>query len=503
MNAAASQPADNRISADRERPTSLARGVAALERNAFVIAALGVCAAFQVAILRSALQSDAWYMLVSGRMVAHHGVPHNDTLTWLSLGRAWVDQQWLAQLALYIVWAAGGIAPVLLTTVVFYAGAFTVLAIEARRRGASDRSVAIVIAFAFFVGIPNTVLRAQVPAYLLFAIVLALLLSDAAGPSRRVYLTLPLIVLWANVHGSVVLGAALTALYGLVCAAGNLRRRAPARTWLLRATVLVGAPWICVLISPYGFALPGYYRRVLDNPTLSNAVSEWGASTLRGQPMFFALLLGGLVLAVVARRRLTPFALLALAGSGVFGLLAVRNIVWFSFVAAAVLPAAMDGVWRPGETRRRRSVNVLLGASAVGFAVAITAVMLGHGTRWYEKSYPRGAVSALARAASAEPKARIFANERYADWLLYEDPALVGRVAYDVRFELLTQRQLQSIVAFRSLSGVDWQRAVKGYRLLVLDPKNDRGAVRWLERNRGATVLYRNPDVVVLRTSTT
>jgi hypothetical protein len=483
-------------------PTLARRVVGVFERNAFVISALAVCAAFQVAIMRSALQSDGWYSLVSGRLVARHGIPHHDTLTWLSLGRTWIDQQWLAHLALYAVWTAGGAAPLLLTTVLFYAGAFAVLAVEARRREASDRSVALVTTLAFFVGITNTVVRAQVPAYLLFALVLALLMSDSARPSRRIYLTLPLIAVWANVHGSVLLGAALVALYGLVFAAGRLKRRAAARDWVVRAAVLVGAPWLCVLVSPYGLQLPGYYRRVLDNPTLSNAVSEWGQSTLRGQPLFYALFLGGLVLAVLARRRLTPFALLALAGSGLFGLMAIRNIVWFALVAATVLPAALDVVWRPGEARRKTSLNVVLGVSAVGFAVVITAVMLGHGNRWYETSYPGAAVKAVGRAAAADPGARVFANERYADWLLYEDPALAGRVAYDVRFELFTQRQLKEIVAFRSVSGIDWQRAVDGYRLLVLDPKGDREAVRWLERNRGTTVLYRNGDVVVLRMPT-
>ena len=48
------------------------------------------------------------------------------------------------------------------------------------------------------------------------------------------------------------------------------------------------APWACVLARPYGFDLPGYYRSVLDNPTLAHSVSEWGPSTLRGQPLFFA-----------------------------------------------------------------------------------------------------------------------------------------------------------------------------------------------------------------------
>jgi len=500
MNAATTRPVGDQLRVEQHRPTVLARLLANVERNAFLVAALGVCAALQVAVIRTALQADAWYTLVSGRLVAHHGIPHHDTLTVLSLGRPWVDQQWLAHLALYGLWAAGGLTAVLLSTVLFYTATYLVLAVSARGRGASDRSVALILVLSFFVGIPNTVLRAQVPAYLLFALVLALLLSDAAHRSRRVYLVLPLLAVWANVHGSVLLGAMLVTLYGATVAVGGVRARAQARAYLQRAGVMIAAPRICVLASPYGPSLPGYYRRVLDNPTLSHSVSEWGPSTLRGQPLFFALLLGGLVLATIGRRYLTPFGFLALVGTGLFGLLAVRNIVWFAFVAAAVLPAALDAVWRPSQVRRKASINVLLAAGSLGFLAVITGVVVAHGDHWFAKSYPDRASRAVQRAARANPNARVFANERYADWLLLEHPDLAARVAYDTRFEIIPPRALQRVVAFRSESGPDWQGAAEGWQLFVLDPTDDRGAIQWL-RSRGATVLYRDAEAVVLENS--
>ncbi len=473
------------------------RLLGALERNAFVILALAACAGAQIAFLRSALQSDTWYTLVSGRLVWGSGIPHHDTLTALTAGRTWVDEQWLAQLGFYGLWSVGGIVLAMFSLVVLYTGAFGILAAGARSRGASARSVALVTGASFLVGVPNTILRAQVPAYLLFAIVLVLLLADRGRMSPRVYLALPLLVLWANVHGSVLVGAALVALYG-VTAAVDARRARPGGRRLARAAVLVLAPWACVLVSPYGLALPGYYRSVLDNPTLADNVGEWGASTLRGQPLFFALLAAGLVLATLARRRLTPFALLAVIAAGLFGMLAIRNIVWFALVSAAVLPTALDAVWPPAESRRRPGLNLALAAAGVGLAVFMAAVVAGRGRAWLESGYPPRAAAVTSAAAHAAPGARIFANERYADWLLFEHPELAGRVGYDVRFELLTHPQLKRIVAFRSETGVDWLRAARGYGLLVLDPKADAGAVRLLEAEPGTTVLYRDGKVVVL-----
>src|SRR6185312_8153224 len=59
-----------------------------------------------------------------------------------------------------------------------------------------------------------SVMRPQSFTYLLFVVVLELVLRDERRPSRRIYLAFPVLALWANLHGSVVLGAALVSLYG-------------------------------------------------------------------------------------------------------------------------------------------------------------------------------------------------------------------------------------------------------------------------------------------------
>jgi hypothetical protein len=480
-----------------DRPDVRRRLVTALDRNAFVILALAACAGAQIAFLRSALQSDTWYTLVSGRLVWLSGLPDRDTLTALTAGRQWVDEQWLAQLGFYGLWSVGGLVLAMFSLVVLYTGAFGILAAGARARDASARSVALVTGVSFLVGVPNTILRAQVPAYVLFALVLVLLLADERQASWRVYLTLPLLALWANIHGSVLTGAALVSLYGTITVVRLARIDKTGR--IARGVFLLVAPWICVLASPYGLDLPHYYRAVLDNPTLAHNVSEWGPSTLKGQPFFFGLLFAAIALAVLARRRLAPFSILALAGTGAFGLVAIRNVVWFALVAAATLPAAVDAVWPPGESRRRPAVNVALAATGIAFACVMAAAVLGRGDRWLENRYPSRAATVVSSTAQSDPRARIFSDERYSDWLLFTDPSFAGRIAYDVRFELLSRAQLERIIAFRLERGPDWLSAAKGYELLVLDPKADQGAVRLISREPGASVVYRDDQVVVLR----
>ena len=61
---------------------------------------------------------------------------------------------------------------------------------------------------------PSREIRTQAFAVPLFALLIYLLARDSREPSRRVFWCLPLLVLWANLHGTVTLGAMLVALHG-------------------------------------------------------------------------------------------------------------------------------------------------------------------------------------------------------------------------------------------------------------------------------------------------
>jgi hypothetical protein len=491
--------ADRELRAQLARNVSMGRFADFVQRNVFVILALAAGGILQSVFSRGAIIADAWYSLLGGRIVSRSGLPHHDTLTVLAQGREWVDQQWLGHLALYGLWAAGGWPLATLGTVAMYGAAFALAAGSARLLGGSERSVSLLLLVCFVTGLPNTVFRAQVAAYPLFALVLLLLLTDERRQSRRVFVVFPLLVLWANVHGSVVLGAALVALRGATLAVSRIKERAPIGTWLPRAGLLLVGPWLCALAAPYASALPGYYHRTLANPSFNRIVSEWAPSTIRSQPVFFALLLLGLWLTFGHGRALGPFARLALVFSGIGGLLAIRNVVWFALVAAAVLPRALDNLWPPRAAPRHQRINLALAAAAVLALGVVATASAAHGRRWFERDFPPQAGKVVGAAAAADPKLEVFANERYADWLLFEHPLLEGRVAYDVRFELLTGRELRGLADFVSQRGPSWRSAADGYGLLVLDAVQQKAIVSFYVRRVHVQTLYRDGHIAVLK----
>jgi hypothetical protein len=484
-------PATSRV--DGRRSLAL-RFVAGLEENGTVVVVVAAFAAVLITHLRTALAADGWMALLSGRVVSHHGLPSHDLLTIWAHGHRWVDQQWLAQLVLYELERLGGLRLVLLVHAALVTLGLGAAAVLARRMGGSARSttwVALPVLVAFWPG--AAVMRPQSFAYALFVAVLWLLLDDLRQQSRRVYLVLPLLVLWANLHGSVVVGSALVSGYALVEIATSLW--AKPRAVHLRSLVLLIGPWLCVLASPYMTSLPHYYRTIFSSG-FGSYVTEWAPTTLTlAHAPVYLLALGGLWLLGRTGGLTSAFEKLAFVGLSLLAFAAVRNAVWLALISLVVLPRLMDTLRAPAVEPRRMNRMIAI-VMLAGVMVATVGVAFEPASWFTREEYPAGAERAAAAAAGSD--GRVFANERYADWLVFEHSKLAGRIAYDSRFELLTSRQLGSVIEFRNLvSG--WRSTVRGYSVLVLNKTDDRKPIRALLRARQARVVVRRGEVVVLQ----
>jgi hypothetical protein len=477
--------------AANERLSPLGRVAAQLlalvEENGTLVVV--ICAATFAFLVRlpTALAADSWMVLLSGREIVQHGLPGHDALTVWAHGRAWVDQQWLAQVTMYSLERLGGFRLVMLVHAALAAGGFAAACVVARRRGASALSVTWIGAIGLLALYPEAVtLRSQSFAYPLFVAVLALLLRDRRRGSNRVFIVLPLLALWANLHGSVVVGAALVSLYGLLALRGPQR---------VRALLLTVVPWGCVLASPYAFSLPSYYRWILFDVHFNRFITEWAPTTLRlvTAPVF-VLAVGGAWLLGRARGKANPYEALAFLVTGVLAFQAERNMPWFGLTAVLVLPALLDRVRTPAEQPRRAN-RILAAAALVGVAATVLAIGAKH-TSWFLQKYP--SAPANAAAAAAGKTNRVFANESYADWLVWTHPELSGRIAFDARFELLTDAQLVALFDFRTGLG-NWRAAADGYDVLVLSARDEARAIAALTRDREVRPVADDAGIVVLR----
>jgi hypothetical protein len=443
-----------------------------------------------LAFLPSEMSPDGWYAFLGGDLIVHHGLPSHDSLTVWGHGRRWVDQQWLAQLGYYGLYALGGLRLALIANAAIVAGSFAAAGRLARARGGLPRDVLWVsVVGAIALGLSSSALRPQTLVLPLFVALVWLLVDDARSPSRRVFWAIPLLVLWANLHGTVTLGVLLVLL---AVATDAWPRRSPTRRSAALALLAVAS----LFASPYAPHLLGYYRTVLFNGEFAKYLPDWMPTALAPGTAAFYLLAFAAVFAIArAPKALTLFEKSALVVLLVLAVEATRGVTWFTLFALVVLPSALRELPLP-------NVNVPVHRTAlVAVPLVAVAALIAAASRpasWVARDYPTSA--ARVAAAAAGPDRAVFANGAFSDWLLLEEPSLRGRIAYDARFEVLPDGRLADAAAV-SIGRFDSEQILRPFDVVVLRPEETE-LIGTLERAGNWRRIEAGSKVIVLRRTT-
>ena len=222
------------------------------------LAAVVLVAAW-VATWRPQLDPDAWWHLAIGdSIIAGRSIPPTEQFSWLTAGQPFVAHSWLWDVLLAGAWRAGGatgtsllIVPV--TGVVVWL-IWRLTHLTAERVAPLGRAVLVLAAVV--VTLPTWAPRAQT---FDVAFVLATVLVFARylhGGERRGLVALPVLgLLWANLHGSGVLGLPACIALAMVALPIGVRWGAwPARP--LKPVALAGmAGLAALLVNPYGIGI--------------------------------------------------------------------------------------------------------------------------------------------------------------------------------------------------------------------------------------------------------
>jgi len=455
------------------------------------------------------LFADTFYDLYAGRLIVTSGLPHVNVATVAAKGTAWTDQQWLAQSLYYLTWRAGGYRLLAAFSAVLVTSGFAIFARLMIRRGVPPSRAFAWTLVAFAVCMGNTGIRAQSFAYPCFAATLWLVLDDAEGhqptraPRPATWLLIPVLVLWANTHGSVLLGALLAGGYGVVCATAALTRRdQKSLTAAAGYLTLGGAAVASVACTPYGTGVFGYYLRFEHNPVLRHDVAEWAPPDPRSTvslAFFAAVLLTAGCLVLAWRRGARPDPVIAACAvvSLALAFAAVRNQAWFGFCGALL---AADTLARAGVEqvpRLHRNFERVVLVTLTGLAVAALAVLAATTDGQFYSQTPVAAISAAAAEAGPDRSVRVLGDDYSGTAMLWLEPSLFGRVGFDDRFEEYTPAELRAYVDFLFPRGPGWQRVTRGYSVIVASARHP-ALILALSRLPGWRVTYRDTAGIVL-----
>jgi hypothetical protein len=322
-----------------------------------VVSAAAALAAFAAAL--GVIGADALWLVPLGERLAHGELPHAIPYA-AAPTSGWRDVPAGAELVFWSLFhALGGARGLVVAQAVAAAAGFGFLA-RGLRLEASAGATLLASVIVLVGSLPNVVVTSiALFSLALYPLLLWLLESETRAPSRRIWLSVPLLALWGNLHGEVITGWGLLACY-LVLARG---RRAP---WL-SAAVLAGAT-AALFANPALWHTPRYYWAVLNSEPARKGTGLWAPLGAGG---FDLVLVASAVILVavglIGGVRVHPWEAVALFGLAASTVQVARTGTWFLFLAA--YPATRS--LRMGDPRRRvvAVLTVMLGAAALALLV--------------------------------------------------------------------------------------------------------------------------------------
>ncbi|NKE66047.1 hypothetical protein RAMLITH_09465 [Ramlibacter sp. RBP-2] len=313
---------------------------------------------------------DTYWHVAAGRWILEHGaVPTQDPFSHTRLGAPWTAHEWLSEVLLELAHAAGGWELVAALTALAFALSISILG-RALLRSLEPIHVVAAMTLAVLMTAGHLVARPHILAMPLLVAWAAELVRardrDAAPP----FWLLPLMTLWANMHGGFTLGIGLAVAFAaeaVLAAARHGRVAAAARTWGLFVALAV----VASLLTPHGpQGLLFTWQIMFEDSFMLGRIGEWRSPDFhRFQPLE-VWLLGIMALAMHQGVKLPLARLVLLLGFTHLALKHVRNVELLGLLAPLFLAAPLAQHFHARGAGRKQFAggDRLLGALTRGAA---------------------------------------------------------------------------------------------------------------------------------------
>lgn len=449
---------------------------------------------------RNVADPDVWWHLKTGEYIAgHKSVPHTDPFSFTRAGQPWVAHEWLTELLLYEIQRMAGWGGLIVIFAAVVSAAFFLLYL---RCGPASYIAGVATLYAAWATAPVWGVRPQVLSLLLTSLWL-LILERSESNSKLLWWTLPLTVLWVNLHAGFALGLALSALFlagewmeGAFRSSSEWDRR-----HLRTSALVLLLDLLLVPLNPNGFRLFSYPIETLRSTGMQKYIDEWASPNFHHAEYwpFLLLLLGSMAALSYSRHQVRPRDLLLLLVSLYAGLGSMRLVPLFVLIAVPFVSRRL-GNWPKRRSDERyprvpalRLLNGTIMLAMVGFAGIHTARVLQRQPQVEREHFPARAVDFLQAHPPASPLFNSYNWGGYLIWKLYPSTP----VFIDGRADLYEKQILDQFADTYQLKG-DWRQPLQRWGIGTILVPRDSALATGLRNDPGWTVSYEDDQAVVL-----
>ncbi|WFU41920.1 hypothetical protein QA640_05325 [Bradyrhizobium sp. CB82] len=327
--------------------------------------------------------SDSFWQIKIGQWILdHRALPYTDIYSFTRSGQPWISTSWLSQVLFassYAQWGWAG--PVILTTAAI-ALTVTIFVYLLDAHLELPRSVLFAM-LALLLSLHHLLARPHILALPVMVLWAGALMAAADRRNAPSWLWLPLMALWANLHGGFVLGLALI---GPIALEAVEHAEKGQRIQLFLRWVLFGiAALIASCATPYGWRTLSGATNILNLGELLTVIFEWMPANFASFSAFEGALLGLIAIGFYRGLMLSApriFLILFLTWSA---LTHVRSIEAFAFLVPLVLAKPLGGLSRRAEPDAAgadgwpaRYVTALGALMIVAASWTSTSIYMGH-----------------------------------------------------------------------------------------------------------------------------
>jgi hypothetical protein len=377
-----------------------------------------------------------WHLATGGWILDHGRVPHVDVFSYSAAGAPWVAHEWLSDVFMAMAWRAGGWGGML---IVFAAAAGATAWLLARRLSNAIGGVTLLFASVLAISCmaPSLLARPQ-----LLVLPVMLLWVGQLTKARELHRAPPLsavllMTLWANLHGSFVLGLLVAGAFGLdALIEDKAQRAATIRQWGVFGVASLAA----TLLTPNGLAGLTYPFQILGMTSLPGIV-EWRAADFSQPSILELTMLATLFVCLGRGVRLRTAPLLLLLGLLHMALQHSRQILPLAVLAPLILAEPLGRAL--GHEPMRVRLRPILLASTLVAAIALFAVRLA--VPLTRTDGPSSPVTAMAHVPPDLARQPVFNDYGFGGYLIFKGvrPFIDGRS--DMYGDTFTQNYFRAV----------------------------------------------------------
>lgn len=439
-----------------------------------------------ITIARLGTVDLTYHLRAGGMMLDSRSIIRTDSFTFTAAGLPWLDQQWGSQVILAALFRVGGWMALAATRSLLAGIALVCVYLACRARGATIRVASWLTFGSAFLMLAGVQLRPQLFGVACFAMMLWLLAGRRAHP-KRMWLAVPITILWANVHGTYFLALALIGLAWLEDVGARDRG----------AVRLIGLGLACALatmVNPFGLQIWSYVLGLTSNEAVRGAITEWQPTSIDSYTGAAFLASVPVVAMLFARSRTRPRypLMVALAVFLALGLMSVRGVFWWAMAAPVLLAGTIGGDTAESSSDPVNAVNSIIAGMLV---VGVLAVF----TRWVPFASPVPVPEHLLTEApvgiTEQLRTRLRSGERFFNaqgWGSWFEHALPGHpVAVDSRIEVIPADVWQRYDDV-SNGRQGWQRILDEWnvRVVALHPGQQANLISRIAQDPGWLLAY-------------